>query len=156
MIVEEHLVDEAAGLALIGHRNDLPTFGVVAKSGRVRHSDELIVHHRFGDFEWCGHDPAQCLGICPVLDDEVFAIDEAIGAGRESRAGQWHGERARAHGFVFHHGRLRLVWGDRAGLAHGRRGPVSREAATPRRRAPDRPRPARPHVPVGADRSRQY
>jgi hypothetical protein len=33
MIVEKHLMDEAAGLTLVGHRNDLTAFGVVAEAG---------------------------------------------------------------------------------------------------------------------------
>ena len=81
MIVEEHLVDEAAGLALVAHRDDLTAFGVVAEAGQVGHADEFVVHHRLGELERLRHDPAQCLGIGPVLDDEVFAVDEAVGAG---------------------------------------------------------------------------
>jgi hypothetical protein len=33
MIIEEHLMGEAAGLALIGYRDDLAAFGVVAEAG---------------------------------------------------------------------------------------------------------------------------
>ena len=33
MIIEEHLMDEAAGLAPVGHRDDLTAFGVVTEAG---------------------------------------------------------------------------------------------------------------------------
>jgi hypothetical protein len=46
-----------------------------------RHADELVVHHRLGERERLRHDPAQGLGTRPVLDDEVLAVDEAVGAG---------------------------------------------------------------------------
>jgi hypothetical protein len=33
MIIAKHLMDEAARLALVGHRDDLTAFGVVAEAG---------------------------------------------------------------------------------------------------------------------------
>jgi len=33
MVIEEHLMGEAAGLALVRHRDDLTAFGVVAEAG---------------------------------------------------------------------------------------------------------------------------
>ena len=96
---------EAAGLTLVGHRDDLTAFGVVAEAGRVGHADELVVHHRLGKFERFRHDTAQRLGIGAILDDEVLAIDEAVGAGWKSRVRQRHGEGLRSHGLMFHRGR---------------------------------------------------
>jgi hypothetical protein len=40
-----------------------------------------VVHHRLSERKRLGHDPAQCLGIGPALDDEVFAVDKPVGAG---------------------------------------------------------------------------
>ncbi|MGY3354675.1 hypothetical protein ACVWZK_001338 [Bradyrhizobium sp. GM0.4] len=92
MIVEEHLVDEAAGLAAERHRDDLAAFRVVSEAGGIRHANEFVIHHRLGQLQRLRHDPAQRLRVGPVLDDEIFAVDEAIRAGRESRIRQRHRE----------------------------------------------------------------
>ena len=118
MIIEKHLMNEAAGLTLIGHRNDLTAFGVVAETGRVWHADELVVHHRLGKLERFRYDPAQRFGIRPVLDDEVFAVGEAVGAAWKRRVRQWHGERCRAHVVMSHRGELQI------GRWRGSRAPV--------------------------------
>lgn len=89
IVVQEHLVGIAAGLSAVAYRNDLPDFRIVAETGRVRHADELVVHHRFDDLKQLRHHPAQRLGGGPVANDEVLPVDEAIrprGEKRDRRA----------------------------------------------------------------------
>src|SRR3546814_20882702 len=43
MVVEEHLVCEAADFAIETDRDDLAALSVVAEAGRVRTADELVV-----------------------------------------------------------------------------------------------------------------
>jgi hypothetical protein len=96
MIVEEHLMDEAAGLAAKRHRDDLAALGVVAKAGGVRHADEFVVHHGLGQLQRLRNDPPQRLGVGAVLDDEVFAVDEPVGTRWKGRVRQRHGEGGRS------------------------------------------------------------
>ncbi len=102
MVVQEHLMGVAADLALVAHRDHLAALGVVAEAGRIRHADELVVHHRLDDLQRLRHHPAQRLRVGAVADDEVLAVDEAVGPGREGRAGQRHGEGGLPHGPGIH------------------------------------------------------
>jgi hypothetical protein len=78
MIVEKHAMGVVALATIQRHRNHLPTFRVVAESGRIRHPDEFVFDERFFDLERLRHQGAQPLRIGPVGDDQVFAVDEAI------------------------------------------------------------------------------
>jgi hypothetical protein len=102
VVVQEHLVGVAAGLAPPAHRDHLAALGVVAEAGRIRHADELVIHHRLDDLQRLRHHPAQRLRVGAVADDEVLAVDEAVGPGREGRAGQRHGEGGLPHGLGIH------------------------------------------------------
>ena len=50
------------------------------------------------DLERLGHQRAQLRRVRPVGDDQVFPVDEPIGAHREGGAGERHGEGAGAPG----------------------------------------------------------
>jgi hypothetical protein len=102
VIVEKHLMGVTSDFTLKGDRDHLAAFGVVAESRRIWHADELVIHHRLGQLERLRHQPAQCLGIRPVLDDEVLAVDEAVGAGWKGRVRQRHGKCRPAHGALVH------------------------------------------------------
>jgi hypothetical protein len=77
-------------LALVLHRNDLAGLGVVAESGGVRHADEFILDQRFVDFQGRRHHGLQRLACRAIGDDDVFAVEETVGTGREGRVGQRH------------------------------------------------------------------
>src|SRR3546814_7579954 len=83
MVVEEHLVCVAADFAIETDRDDLAALSVVAEAGRVRHADELVVHNWLGDLQRLRHHPAQRQGIGAVANDEVLAVDEAVGRSEE-------------------------------------------------------------------------
>jgi hypothetical protein len=70
--------------------NHLTGFGVVAEAGRVGHADEFILDQRLGDFERLRHHGGERFRIGPVGDDEIFAVEEAIGPRRKRRVGQRH------------------------------------------------------------------
>ena len=79
LVVEIHRMDVAASLSLEAHRDHLPRFGVVPESGRIGHSDELVLDERLGDRQRLGHDLRQRRWIRPVPDDEKLAIDKPGG-----------------------------------------------------------------------------
>jgi hypothetical protein len=66
-----------------------------------------VIHNRLGERKRFRYDPAQRFGIGPVLDDEVFAVDEAVGP--DGNAGFVSGmANAVTHGVVFHRGELQI------------------------------------------------
>ena len=104
-VIQIHGVAVAARLALEFHRDDLAGLRVVAEAGRIRHANELVFDERLVEGEGFRYHPLKCCGIGPVGDDEIFAIDEAIGPRRESRARERHGEGARFDFVDFHRAR---------------------------------------------------
>src|ERR1700704_2476501 len=102
LVVQEHAVGVAAPLAPERDGDHLAGFGVVAEASRVRHADELVFDQRLGDLERLGHDGAQPLGIGPVGDDQILAIDESIRPAREGRTGERHREGLRENVGFFH------------------------------------------------------
>ena len=101
-IVQEHGVAVAAFLALELHGYDLSGLGVVAEPGRIRHADELVLDDRLVERKRLRHHRLERLPVRPVGDDEELAIDEPIGARRESRARQRHRKSAFADVFDLH------------------------------------------------------
>src|SRR3546814_8814490 len=91
-LFRSHLVCVAADFAIETDSDDLAALSVVAEAGRVRHADELVVHNWLGDLQRLRHHPAQRQGIGAVANDEVLAVDEAVGSRRIGGAGRWHGE----------------------------------------------------------------
>lgn len=102
MVVQVHGERVGAGLALEGDGDHLAALGVVAEAGGVGHADELIAHQRLGHLQRLGHHRAQPGRVGAIGDDEKFAVDEAVGAGRIGRAGQRHGEGSLADGIDVH------------------------------------------------------
>ena len=86
----------AAFDALVLDRNDLARLGVVAEAGRVRHADELVLDDRLVERQRLRNDGFESRLVGPVRDDQIFAVDEAIGSGRKRRARQRHREGALA------------------------------------------------------------
>jgi hypothetical protein len=84
------------------HRDHLPSFGVVAESGRIRHADEFVFDDRLIDLERFRHHRLQFVEIGPVLDDEIFPLTESIRPTREGGAGQGHRKCAFSHLGFFH------------------------------------------------------
>ncbi len=89
-VVQIHRMDVGALLALEADRDHLPGFGVVAETGRVGHADEFVFDQRLGDLERLRHHGGERLGVGAVGDDEIFAVEEAIGPRRKRRVGQRH------------------------------------------------------------------
>ena len=58
-----------------------PEFRVVAEAGRIRHADELVLDERLVERQRLRHDGFERRLIGPVGDDQIFAIDEAVGPG---------------------------------------------------------------------------
>src|SRR5260370_14684562 len=90
-VVQVHAVGVTAGLAVEGDRNDLARLGVVAKSRRIRHSDELKFHQRFRRTQGGWDYLCNCLGIGTVGDDQEFPINEPHRPLGESGPCQRHG-----------------------------------------------------------------
>src|SRR5262245_19629691 len=110
MIVEEHAVGIAALAPLKGHRDDLPRFRVVPETRGIGHSDELVFDQRVVYLQRLGHNGAQLLGIGTVGNDQIFAVDEAVGPDWKRRAGQRHGEGILANITFLHDGSLPSFW----------------------------------------------
>ena len=102
MVVQVHRERVRAGLAFVGDRDDLAAFGVIAKAGGVGHADELVGDQRFGHLERFRHHGAQLGRVGAVRDDEEFAVDEAVWAGRVGGARKRHREGGFADGLDVH------------------------------------------------------
>ena len=96
-VIEEHRQRVVALFAFELHRHDLARFGVIAEPGRIRHANELVFDDRLVEGERLGDHRVERVAVGPVGDDEIFAIDEAVGSRRESGTGQRHGEGAFPH-----------------------------------------------------------
>ena len=79
-----------AVLAVEADRNHLPGFGVVAEAGGVRHPDEFVFDDGIGDLQRLRHHGGERFRIGAIGDDEIFAVEEAIGPRRKRRVGQRH------------------------------------------------------------------
>src|SRR5471032_204225 len=105
IVVEIHLRDEVAGLALEGAGDGDARFGVVAETRGVGHADPFVVHLvRRVRHQGLGHGGADRVGIAFVDHDHVFAVDEAERRQRIAGAGRGHGGQAEDLGTV--HGTL--------------------------------------------------
>src|SRR5215472_12947684 len=102
MVIEKHAMGVAALAALERDWDHLPALGVVAETGRVRHSDELELDERLVDLERLGNELAQLARVRAVRDDEEFAVNEPIWPDRKSRTRQRHRERPLAHFLLSH------------------------------------------------------
>ena len=71
------LLDRAVG-APEAHRDDLPSFGVVAETVRVGHADEFIIHRVADRFERLRNQGPNNVWIGPVGDDDEFAVVELV------------------------------------------------------------------------------
>src|ERR1700756_4275967 len=72
------------------YRDDLSGLGIVAESGRIRHSNKFVFDDRLIDLERFRHDRLQSVEIGPILDDEISSLTESIRPTREGGAGQRH------------------------------------------------------------------
>ncbi|MNT74676.1 hypothetical protein D3C72_2135150 [compost metagenome] len=86
MVIEKHGVGVVPAPPLVRDRDDLTGFGVVPKAGRVGHPDELVVHHRLGDFQRLWYDCTQQLRVGAVRDDKELPMKKAIRPHRVGRA----------------------------------------------------------------------
>ena len=102
-VVEEHGVGIAPLATAERDRDDLAGLGVVAEAGRVRHADELVFDDAAVGHQWLRHQRAQLIRIGAIGNDEILAIDEAIGSRRKGRTCQRHRKGSLTH-VAFSHG----------------------------------------------------
>src|SRR5262245_59143111 len=85
LVIQEHAMGVAALSALERDRYDLPGFGIVAETGRIRHANEFVFDDGLGDLERFWHHSAEPFGIRAVGDNQVLAVDETVGPRRKDR-----------------------------------------------------------------------
>src|SRR5713101_4651154 len=102
IVVEEHAVRIAALAAAESDRDDLAGLGVIAVASRVRHADELVFDDSPVRHERLRDQRAELLRVGAVGDDEILAVDEAVGPRRIGRARQRHGKGAFSDFMLFH------------------------------------------------------
>ena len=83
LVVQVHLRREVDRLAFEQGRDHHAGLGVVTEAGRVGHADEFVEHlPRAIGFQRRGQSGADRVGVAFVGDDQVLAVDEAVGAAR--------------------------------------------------------------------------
>src|SRR6185312_15861367 len=87
MIIQEHAVRVSAPATSERYWDNLTTFGVVAETGGIRHSNELKLDERLIDLERFGHDRSEPLTVGSVSNHHEFSVDEPIWTRRISWIG---------------------------------------------------------------------